>query len=160
MWPSPVAHKYTSSAKVVQSTVSLPVCSDLVSVHLLSFGCCIGSVKKASSKLQYFYLSVCWEVFSTSDCSSRRLRSCSLGALCKQLGGGDSSADLLISDLGVGELKKECIFCHDASSSSSSFAWLVLMEFWVLLSCEWDSIVVFFFRVTFCGWFWNHSVSF
>jgi hypothetical protein len=50
--------------------------------------------------------------------------------------GGDLFADLLISDLGVGELKKECIFCHDASSPSSSFAWLVLMEFWVLLSCK------------------------
>jgi hypothetical protein len=50
--------------------------------------------------------------------------------------GGDLFADLLISDLGVGELKKECIFCHDASSSSSSSACLVLMEFWVLLSCK------------------------
>jgi hypothetical protein len=43
--------------------------------------------------------------------------------------GGDLFTDLLISDLGVGELKKECIFSHDASSSSSSSAWLVLMEF-------------------------------
>ncbi len=104
------------------------MCSNLVAVQLLSFGCCIGWVKKASSKLQSFYLSACWEVFSTTDCSSRRLRSCILGALRKQLG-GDLFADLLISDLGVAELKKECIFCHDASSSSSSSAWLVLMEF-------------------------------